>query len=102
MEPTNTKFAGSCRCHFCVLAIETGGRWSPEAADCVRRCCARSSSSIARNLHLSINTAIGLPGACLLSLAAARAFANRDGDARLPRDLLADAAEGIPFANKMP
>ena len=40
-EDTYPELVGSSRCKLVVVAVETGGRWSAEAADFVKKTCLR-------------------------------------------------------------
>ena len=115
-ERTYPELMRSQRCRLVVLALEVGGRWSPEASQFVRllaRCRARA---VPRPLRPATIAAFTSRWSALLAFSAARAFgasllglslpgtANVDGDQPLLSEVLASTRfdEAPPVASRLP
>ena len=114
-ERTYPELLRAPRCRLVVLALELGGRWSPEAAEFIRllaRCRARSAPPLLRSACVA---ACVQRGSAALSFAAAKGFASTllslplhgaaDVDGQPPElsDLLhADRPSDAPLPSRLP
>ena len=114
-ERTYPELLRAPRCRLVVLALELGGRWSPEAAEFIRhlaRCRARSAPPLLRSACVA---ACVHRWSAALSFAAAKAFASTvlslplhgaaDVDGQPPElsDLLhADRLSDAPLPSRLP
>ena len=74
-ESTYPKLLAARRCRLVVLALEVGGRWSPEAARFVRLLARAKARSAPAPLRAAVRQAWGPRWASLLAFAAQRALA---------------------------
>ena len=109
---TYPELARGRRCRLVVLGLEVGGRWSPQAAEFVRLLARSRARAAPLAKRAACTAAFVLRRSALLAFA--RTFAasllslpwsgtaNVDGDMPLLSDVLADSAEHLPLASRMP
>ena len=114
-ERTYPELLRSHRCRLVVLALELGGRWSPEAADFLRLLARARARSAPPRLRAAVVAASVARWSSLLACAAHGAFAeslcfqnvsanacNLDGPFIPFSELLSDSALPPPVASRLP
>ena len=74
-ETTYPEHTTSGRCRLVVVAIETGGRWSNEAADFIKQLAFAKAREVSSSMRFSAALAWGRRRTRMLSVACALAFA---------------------------
>ena len=113
-ERTYPELLRSRRCRLVVLAIETGGRWSPEATTFLRLLAQTKARAVPNIVRKAVEASLLLRWSAILTHAAQHAFAasllhldcagtsSTDGDTPSISQLLSEAPPPPPPTSRLP